>query len=80
MSDDIITIHNDTDGDAKFSRMFWDWYVPRFGLPIVVKIGEAQNEYAEQMRKTAEQLTTEEKQMAILNKILSASESPGGDG
>lgn len=40
MSDDLVTIHNDTDNDVEFSRMFWDWYIPRFGPSMFIKLSD----------------------------------------
>jgi hypothetical protein len=41
-------------------------------LGIVVKVGEANKTYAEELGKTVAQLTAEEKQMALLNATLAA--------
>lgn len=41
---------------------------------LVLKIGDANKAYAEQLGKTVEQLTAEEKQIAILNATLAAGE------
>jgi hypothetical protein len=41
-------------------------------LGIVVKIGEANEKFAESIGKTVEELTAEEKQMALLNEVMVA--------
>lgn len=63
MSDNLVTIHNDTDDAVEFSRMFWDWYVPRFGLPGVIGLSELPS-------YNDPESTPEERQLELLNAVL----------
>lgn len=62
MFDDIVT------GIARGSPMILD------NLGLTIKIGEATEAYAEQLGKTATELTAAERQQALLNEVLSSGE------
>ena len=49
--------------DAEFSRMFWDWYIPRFGMPLVIKLSDLPS-YSSPLS------TPDERAMELMNTII----------
>lgn len=69
LGDTAFMYESITRGIKRASPMILD------NLGIIVKVGEANERLAEQLGKTVDELTAEEKQMAILNEVLAAGDT-----